>query len=47
MELLIFNCLSAELKRLALEMLYASLSCTLLKHLPVSHTDIDERIQKN
>lgn len=45
-ELLIFNCLSAELERLAFEMLCALLLCTLLKHLPVSHRGISERVQK-
>lgn len=45
-ELLIFNCLYAELKRLAFEMLRALLSCALLKHLPVSHRDTSGRVQQ-
>ena len=46
LELLIFNCLYAELKRLAFEMLRTLLSCALLKHLPISHRDTGERVQK-
>lgn len=43
-ELLTFNCLYAELKRLAFEILCALLSCALLKHLPVSHRGISKKV---